>query len=49
MAYKNANNEELMMNALADVKEEFQFSWGQKLVNVQRALHEVRYSEEEVY
>ena len=49
MAYKNANNEELMMNALADVTEEFQFSWGQKLVNVQRALHEVRYSEEEVY
>ena len=49
MAYKNANNEELMMNALADVKEEFQFSWGQKLVNVQRALHEVRYSEEDEY
>lgn len=49
MAYKNANNEELMMNALAEVKEEFLFSWGQKLVNVQRALHEVRYSEEEVY
>lgn len=49
MAYKNATDEEQMMNALATVKEEFQFSWGQKLVNVQRALHEIRYSEEEVY
>ncbi|MBR0047171.1 MAG: DUF5063 domain-containing protein [Bacteroidaceae bacterium] len=49
MAYKNATDEELMMNALAEIKEEFQFSWGQKLVNVQRALHEVRYSEEEDY
>lgn len=49
MAYKNATNEGLMMNALAEVKDEFQFSWGQKLVNVQRALHEVRYSEEDEY
>lgn len=49
MAYKNATNEGLMMNALAEVKDEFQFSWGQKLVNVQRALHEVRYSEDEEY
>ena len=49
MAYKNATNEGLMMNALAEVKEGFQFSWGQKLVNVQRALHEVRYSEEDEY
>jgi hypothetical protein len=47
MAYKNANDEQQMMNALAEVKESFQFSWGQKLVNVQRALHEVRYSEED--
>ena len=47
MAYKNANDEEQMMNALAEVKESFQYSWGQKLVNVQRALHEVRYSEED--
>lgn len=49
MAYKNATDEEQMMNALAEVKEGFQFSWGQKLVNVQRALHEVRYSEEDEY
>ena len=49
MAYKNATDEEQMMNALAEVKESFQFSWGQKLVNVQRALHEVRYSEEDDY
>lgn len=47
--YKNAINDSQMMDALAAVKEEFQFSWGQKLVNVQRALHEVRYSEEEGY
>ncbi len=44
MAYKHAVNEEQMLNALAEVKEEFQYSWGQKLVNVQRAIHEVRYS-----
>lgn len=49
MAYKNANDEELAMNAVAEVKEEFQYSWGQKLVNVQRALHEVRYAEEDDY
>ena len=49
MAYKNASDEEQMMNALAEVKDSFQFSWGQKLVNVQRALHEVRYSEEDDY
>ena len=47
MAYRNAPDEEQMMNALAEGKESFQFSWGQKLVNVQRALHEVRYSEED--
>lgn len=47
MAYKNAADEEQMMNALAEVKGEFQLSWGQKLVNVQRALHEVHYSEDE--
>ncbi|MBR6035559.1 MAG: DUF5063 domain-containing protein [Bacteroidaceae bacterium] len=49
MAYKNATDEELAMNAVAEVKEEFQYSWGQKLVNVQRALHEVRYAEEDDY
>lgn len=45
MSYKHAADEELMMNALCVVKEEFQYSWGQKLVNVQRALHEVKYAE----
>ncbi|MBR1668042.1 MAG: DUF5063 domain-containing protein [Bacteroidaceae bacterium] len=49
MNYKNAIDEELMMNALAVVKEEFQYSWGQKLVNVQRALHEVKYTEADEY
>ena len=49
MSYKNAADEEQMMNALAEAKDTFQFSWGQKLVNVQRALHEVLYSEEDDY
>ena len=49
MRYKNAADEEEMMNVLADVKEEFQYSWGQKVVNVMRALHEVRYAEEDEY
>ena len=49
MNYKHAVDEVSMMNALSVVKEEFQYSWGQKLVNVQRALHEVRYSETDEY
>jgi hypothetical protein len=49
LTYKNAVDEMQMMNALATVKEGFQYSWGQKLVNVLRALHEVRYAEEEEY
>ena len=40
-------DEEQMMNALADIKDNFQYSWGQKLVNVQRALHDVRYAEDD--
>lgn len=47
MTYKNAPDERLMLNTLASIKDDFQFSWGQKLVNVQRALHEVRYTEED--
>ena len=49
LRYKNAADEELAMNALAEVKEGFQYSWGQKMVNVLRALHEVRYSERDEY
>ena len=49
MSYKHAVDEEQMMNALSTVKEEFQYSWGQKAVNVMRALHEVRYTSEEEY
>lgn len=49
MGYKYATDDEGMINALAEVKEEFQCCWGQKLVNVQRALHEVRYSEEDEF
>ncbi len=47
MRYKNGASEEDMLDAIAEVKEEFRYGWGQKLVNVLRALHEVRYSEEE--
>lgn len=49
MRYKNSPSEEGMLDAIAEVKDEFRYSWGQKLVNVLRALHEVRYSEEEDY
>ena len=49
LSYKHASDEEQMMNALAIVKEEFQYSWGQKAVNVLRALHEARYTEEDEY
>ena len=49
MNYKHAVDEAQMMNALSVVKEEFQYSWGQKLVNVQRALHEVKYTETDEY
>ena len=49
MNYKNAADEEMMMNALASVKNEFQYDWGLKVVNVMRALHEVRYSEQDEY
>ena len=49
MRYKNAADEQQMLDSIALCKEEFQYSWGQKLVNVMRALHEVRYSESEDY
>ena len=32
-----------MMEALAVVKENFEHYWGQRCVNVMRALHDVRY------
>ena len=49
LRYKNALDEELAMNALAEAKEGFQYSWGQKMVNVLRALHEIRYSENDEF
>lgn len=49
MNYKHSIDEEQMLNALAICKEDFQYSWGQKMVNVLRALHEVKYSEEDEY
>lgn len=36
-------NEETMQIALSDVIENFQYYWGQTLVNTMRALHEVKY------
>lgn len=47
LTYKHACDEGAMLNALAEAKEAFLHSWGQKLVNVLRALHETRYSMEE--
>lgn len=38
-------NNETMYEALAMCEENFRFFWGQKLVNTQRALHEVKYGE----
>lgn len=49
LRYKNVASEQQMMDALAVCKEEFEYSWGQKLVNVMRALHEARYSEVDDY
>jgi len=45
-AFKDGN-EESMMSAIVDCKENFKNYWGQKLTNVMRALHEVCYSSEE--
>lgn len=49
MSYKFSSEDEQAMNALATVKEEFQYGWGQKVVNVMRPLHEVRYTEEDEF
>lgn len=43
MRYRNARDDQEALNALAEVKESFEYEWGQKAVNVLRALHEVRY------
>ncbi len=45
-AFKDGN-EDCMMNAIVVCKDNFINYWGQKLTNVMRALHEVRYSTEE--
>lgn len=49
LRYKNAADEEMAMDSLAEMKEGFECGWGQKMVNVLRALHEVRYSEQDEY
>ncbi|MCR4614048.1 MAG: DUF5063 domain-containing protein [Bacteroidaceae bacterium] len=36
--------ETVMQEALAEVKENFEHYWGQRCVNVMRALHDVRYN-----
>ncbi len=41
--------EEEMMTALETCKTNFTTDWGQKLVNVMRALHEVKYSINDAY
>lgn len=44
-AYKDAT-EERMHDAICLCKENFEIYWGQKVVNVMRALHDVRYNQE---
>ena len=39
--------EDIVVDALAQVKENFEMFWGQKLVNTMRAIHEVYYNESE--
>lgn len=39
--------EELMVEAVAQCRQNFENYWGQRLVNVMRALHEVRFGEQE--
>ena len=46
-AYK-LGSEEQMMSALAVAKENFELYWGQKTVNVMRAIHEVKYGENDI-
>ena len=43
MNYKIAANDEVLFEAVAKCYNDFKFSWGQKLVNVLRPLHEMRY------
>lgn len=43
MNYKVAANDEVLFVAVAKCNEDFKFSWGQKLVNVLRPLHEMKY------
>jgi hypothetical protein len=40
-------NEEVMQNAVAVCRVNFQEYWGQRLLNALKALHAIRYSEEE--
>jgi hypothetical protein len=41
-------HEPTMREALAEVKDNFEHYWGQRCVNVMRALHDVRYGEEDL-
>ncbi len=43
MNYKIAAQDNVLFEAVAQCKQDFKFSWGQKLVNVLRPLHEIKY------
>ena len=44
MNFKLALNDEIIFESVAQCKENFRNYWGQKLVNVMRPLHEVKFS-----
>ena len=43
MNFKVAAQDDIINEAVAKCKEDFRFYWGQKLVNVMRPLHEVKF------
>ena len=43
MNYKISAQDDVLLEAVAKCSIEFKFSWGQKLVNVLRPLHEIRF------
>ncbi len=42
-----SESEELMTEAVAQCRQNFEHYWGQRLVNVMRALHDVRFGDQE--
>lgn len=43
MNFKVAAHDNIIFEAVAQCKQDFAFYWGQKLVNVMRPLHEIKY------